>query len=273
MLVTDLWGSPCYKLVNWELRAAMLAEIRLQQSTQFDPSTRVTPNWTQPTIFVEGSVSTTLSSISWNIRMREIATGRIIGSDSGRAADVLAAEVGIARRLRQQLEKELCLRGFTGSFSGRTRETAGPQTLDFSFTGTVRFASGAADSKPGFTSYSIEKIDYRTTITLSGMCTGTDTQSASLGKNDEPGNVLHLANKATPGKGRLYEVNFTVQRPAPGTFTVTCSGTSVDYLWAPVAQVITAPAPFFTDANATRLQGTHTLPGSLTYTWNLARSS
>ncbi len=212
--------------------------------------------------------------MSWNIRLREIATGRIIGSDRGTTSgSAFDAIVGAARRLRAQLEKDLCESRFTGSFSGRTRETQGGViTLDFSFRGTVTFARGGGDSRPGFDSYSIQKIDFSTTITLSGLCTGTATESASLGKNEEPGNTLLVAKKATPGKGRLYEIHFTVDRPAPGTFTATCSGTSVDFPWAPVAQVITAPAQFFTDANATRLQGTHNLPGSLTDTWNLTNS-
>lgn len=163
---------------------------------------------------------------------------------------------------------------FTGSFSGRTREAAGGFTLDYSFSGTVTFARNASSNpRPGFASYTIEKIAFRTTITLEGACRGTATESASIGESDDPFNVLHLASEATPPKGRRYEIHFTVERLAAGILKATCSGASVDYPWAPVAQVITAPAVLYTDANATRLQGTHNVPGTpITYTWNLTGS-
>lgn len=276
MIVTDLVGSRCYVVVEWERRDLLLAEIRLQQSRWVDPSTRVTPRWIQPTIFVEGSVSTTESSVSWNIRMREIASGRIIGSDRGTAgagASFFDAELALAKRLRKQLEQELCGR-FTGQFSGRTREVAaGVQTLDYSFTGTVTFArNDAVDRWPGFASYTIERIDYTTTFTLSGLCTGRAIESVSPARDDQPGNTLHVARDVTAAKGRKYEINFNVERPARATLRATCSGTPVDYPWSAVAQIFTAAAPFYADATATRLQGTYNLPGTpVTYTWDLRK--
>jgi hypothetical protein len=275
MLYADLSGSSCYDLVEWELRPLLLREIRLSQHRLFDPSTRMTPRFINPTVFVEGSLATTGASMSWSIRLREIASGRIIGSDRGqvRAAGYFAAMLAMAKRLRAQLEKELCGR-FTGTFSGRTREGAGGQTLDYSFTGTVTFArSSSGDSRPGYTRYRIERIAYRTTFTIGGMCTGTATESASLGPDDQAANALYVARTATPGKGRQYEINFTVERPAQRTLRATCSGTTVDYPWALVAQVITAPAQFYADASATRLRGTHAVPGTpISYTWNLRGS-
>ncbi len=59
VVTTELFGSRCYVLVEWEMRPQMLQEIVLQQSRFGDPSTRVTPRWIAPTVFVEGSVSTT----------------------------------------------------------------------------------------------------------------------------------------------------------------------------------------------------------------------
>ena len=275
LLYTYLFGSSCYVLVEWEKRALILNEIRFQRSRYGDPSTRITPRLIAPTVFVEGSVATTEAGSRWSIRARDVASGQIIASDSGSAAwtPYVEAWASIGRRLRAQVEKELCGR-FMGSFSGRTREGAGGQTLDYSFAGTVTFTRSSNNSRLGYTSYRIARITYRTTFTLGGACTGTASATVSLGPDDQPSNELHVAKSVTPGKGRRYEINFTVQSPARSPLRATCSGTAVDYPWSAVAQVITPPAQLYADASATRLRGTRTVPGTpISYTWNLRGAS
>jgi hypothetical protein len=198
-------------------------------------------------------------------------TYRVTNAERGVSARFrVTSPAGVAQDPWTQNTADLPPR-FAGTFSGRTREEAGGvQTLDYSFSGTITFARTTADPRPGFVAYSIEKIDYRTTFTLGGMCRGTATESASMGKNDDPSNMLYLARDVTPQKGRRYEINFTVQRLAAATLRASCSGTTVVYPWAPVAQVITPPAAFYADARAARLRGTRNLQGTpITYTWDL----
>ena len=275
MLGTDLWGSPCYDVVEWARRSDLLAEIRLQQSKWVDPATRVTPRLIQPKVLVEGSVSSTASSVSWNLRIRERATGRVIGGDRGSTAgSIFTAELALAKRLRKLLEEALCGDRYTGRFTGHTRESAGGQTVEMTFSGTVTFMRSSPAGVPTpFRSYTIEKIDWSTTVTLSGRCRGTGTESASLRNDRSPGNMLAIATAATPGKGRLYRLNFNVHRPTSSTFSAACEGgVTIQYPWSPLAQVVTAAAPFYTDAAATRLRGSYTVPGTpISYTWDLAK--
>ena len=119
MVVTDLVSSapPECKMavVEWEKRAEIQKEIDLQQRPEFDPSTRVEKNWIDPQYFVEGSVRSTESSMSWSLQLRDIKSGRVVAKDDGNVSDndMIDASEGIARRLIDKL----CRQG--RDYSGR----------------------------------------------------------------------------------------------------------------------------------------------------------
>lgn len=280
IIVTGLVGGRCYVVVEWERRADILAELRFQQSKYVDPSTRLTPRLIQPTIFVEGSVSTTASSTSWSIRMRDVATGRIIGSDSGSAgagADVFDAIDAAARRLREQLEKELCLpTRFRGSFSGNIGgSAAGGGGGGMSFTGTITFVRSANQSlaAPGFIHYSVERVDYTSTATITfGDCSGTDTDTVSLRNEDPRASALQLATRITPNKGRAYLIVTFHQKPQPKNLTVNCSSGPFVTPWTPAATISTALGGDYY-ADGSRLRGTNNAQGGNSYSWDLTGGS
>ncbi len=77
-------------------------ELEFQQSPRVDPATRAKlGQLIQPTVFIEGSVSNTAGTVSWNIQARDAATGQVIGSDSGSTPEDHFDDVteGIALRL------------------------------------------------------------------------------------------------------------------------------------------------------------------------------
>jgi hypothetical protein len=266
MLTTDLVGSPCVVLVEWIRRAEVLDEIRLQQSKRFDPSTRVRPGrLLQPDIFVEGSVTTTQSSISWNVRMREIRSGRIIASVNGRAGDDLfAKEVELARQLRKKLE-ELCLPArVEGTFSGEL--TAGGKTT---FTGSILFVREEIQSSPGTVTYKVAKVKFVTTIDGAPACQGTATERVSLANADPNLSKLVLSTERTPGKGYRYFVVSLFQSPQPRQVTFTCNGAPATVPWIPAAALNTGSSQY---TDGTSFKGTNNELPPNTYTWNLKGS-
>jgi hypothetical protein len=268
MLQTDLWiaGNPCVVLVEWMRRADVLAEIRLQQSKLVDPSTRVTPNLTRPDIFVEGSVSTTASSISWSVRMREIRTGRIVARDSGRVpwARYLDVSGEIAKRLLEQLGADCLPRRIEGSFSGELT-VAGTTT----FTGKVRFDRIEPPPTRGLAEYRVSRVEFTTTIDGRPTCQGSATQKVTLTNVDPNLAKLVIETRRDRDKGYRYFVVSMFQSPEQRTVTFVCNGAPVTTPWIPAAGLYTGSNKY-TDGIV--FKGTNNELKPNTYTWDLKGS-
>lgn len=270
MLMTDLGGSKCYMQVEWARRADLLAEIRFQQSRFVDPSTRVTPRFIQPDFFIEGSMTTTPTSQTWDIRAREIATGRIISSDRRTSgADFFQAEAALAKKLRTDLDKELCQPArFTGSFSTTITSAEGTVT----FNGTVTFVRGAGQSLSQTTDviYDFQRADYTATAnwTVSG-CSGTATVPMSVVGDSSGQSWLFLAPRTTPRKGRAYRLAMRLLVP-PANITMVCPGLpSIVTQWSPGATINDGTLTTYYTQAMRRLQGTNSLPAGYSSSWDL----
>lgn len=265
MLQTDLWiaGNPCVVLVEWMRRADILAEIRLQQSKFVDPSTRVTPNLTQPDIFVEGSVSTTASSVSWSVRMREIRTGRIVARDSARVpwARYLDVSGEIAKRLLEQLGADCLPQRIEGSFSGELT-VAGTTT----FTGEVRFDRIEPPPTRGLAEYRVSRVEFTTTIDGRPTCQGSATQRVTLTNVDPNLAKLVIDTHRDRSKGYRYFVVSMFQSPEQRMVTFVCNGAPVTTPWIPAAGLYTGSNKF-TDGIV--FKGTNNELKPNTYTWDL----
>ena len=265
MLVTDLFGSSCYVLVEWEERELLQQEIRLQQSKWVDPSTRVTPRPIQPKYFVEGSLATTDSTSSWSVRVREIATGRIVATDSGRSANLVDASPGIGKRLRKQLEEELCgfPRRFVGSFSGENR-VAGVN----SYTGTVTFVRNAS-SPAGTVTYHVESVRWNHRFTAETPCRVNASTTVTVAKPDPGLSVLAIL-KGKEARGYRYSMTASFASPKQLTVTVTCNGVQTALPWVPGAALDAGPGRY-TDGEV--IAGRYEATGAAsTYTWDLRGS-
>lgn len=267
MLVTDLWGSSCYKLVEWEQRNLILGEIRLQQSRWGDPATRVTPRLINPGYFVEGSLATGGARSSWNIRVRERATGRIVASDSGSAADLVAAAPAIGQRLRKKIEEALCgfpVR-FSGTFTGENR-TAAKNT----YSGTISFVRNAT-SPAGTVTYRVERISWTHRITSlpTSPCTFDASTTVSVTNPDRRLSTLVIL-RGKEARGYRYAIAALVQSPRQLSLDAVCNGTPLKQPWIPGAALNTKPDEY-TDLK--RIKGRFESAGTAsTYTWDLKAS-
>lgn len=111
MLITDIvQGNPrCSpRVVEWERRAEVIAEIELSNSRFGDPATRIPRgHLLQPELFVEGSLTEAADgSISWAVQLRDAASGKIVGGDATTLppnGDFFEAEQQLANRLLDQI--------------------------------------------------------------------------------------------------------------------------------------------------------------------------
>ena len=273
MVTTDLAASPCIVVVEWLRRSELLAEIRLQQSKYFDPSTRVTPRLIQPEIFVEGSVATTRTSISWNVRIRDARSGRILGSVRGTAGgdDFFEKVDELGRRLREILEGMCIPIRFEGTFTGENR-TAGINR----YSGSIVFVRNAS-SPAGIATYRVERVSWRHTYTAPPPCTGQGSTNVEVLRPDPMSSVLVIDTRKT-ARGYGYAITAMFTSPSPLTITFTCNGASITQPWLPGAALNTGAlgtplggAGRFTDG--TTIQGREESSGTAsTYTWNLKGS-
>jgi hypothetical protein len=267
MLVTDLFGSRCYVLVEWEQRNLILDELRLQRSRLVDPATRVTPRLIQPKYFVEGSLATTASGrSSWSIRVRERATGRIIASDHGSAANLIEAAPDIGARLKKQIEDELCgfPARFSGTFTGENR-VAGTNR----YTGTITFVRNAG-SPAGTVTYRVERVSWRHTFTAETPCRANASTTVTIPKPDARTSVLTIDKQQDGTKGYRYAIAAFFASPEQLTIDVVCNGVPTKLPWVPGAALNTG-SDEHTDGEA--LKGRYESTGTAaTYTWNLKGS-
>ena len=111
LLVTDIvQGNPrCSpRVVEWERRAEVIAEIELSNSRFGDPATRIPRgHMLQPELFVQGSLTEAADgSISWAVQLVDAATGKIVGGDATTLppnADFFEAEQQLADKLLDQI--------------------------------------------------------------------------------------------------------------------------------------------------------------------------
>ena len=270
IVVTELAASPCIVVIEWMRRADLLAEIRLQQSKYVDPSTRITPRLIPPEIFVEGSVATTATSISWNVRLRDIRSGRVIGSVRGSAgADFFDRAEELGRRLRDLLEGNCIPARFEGTFTGENR-TAGVNR----YSGSIVFVRNAT-SPAGIVTYRVERVSWNHTFTAAAPCSGQGSANVNVPKPDPRMSVLVIQKQKT-ARGYGYAITAMFTAPRQLTITLTCNGQSITQPWVPGAALNTGPpgnplAPAggnYTDG--TTIKGTHESTGTAsTYTWNL----
>ncbi len=118
MLATDFVSrgeEKCgLRVVEWNHRDLIQQELDLQEKYEeyFDPSTVVKKNWVEPTVFVQGSVTTTDAWISWNIQMVDAKTGKTIGGDSSRVPADGDAFFDAESTLTDRLLDQLCPRRY-----------------------------------------------------------------------------------------------------------------------------------------------------------------
>jgi hypothetical protein len=234
MLQTDLWiaGHHCITLVEWMRRADILAELRFQRTRFVDPSTRVTPNLIRPDVFVQGSVSTTASSISWNIQLRRVGSGRVVASDNGSVpwSQYVTISRDIAERLLDKLGEDCLPSVIEGSFSGDLR-VAGRTNFD----GKIRFVRIQPSRASGIAEYRVARVEFTTTIAAGPGCQGSATERVTLTNVDPNLSKLILETRPVPGKGYRYTIVSMFQRSAPQQITFTCNGAPLSIPWIPAA--------------------------------------
>lgn len=87
-------------------RDAILQEIALANSNLVDPRSRIrTDMLIEPEYYIQGTVTTTETTTSWDLQIVDAQSGNSIGGDSGSAngLDIFDATSGIAQRLVDQL--------------------------------------------------------------------------------------------------------------------------------------------------------------------------
>jgi hypothetical protein len=264
MVQTDLHraGGSCIVVADWMRRGDILAEIRLQQRRDFDPSTRVTPHLLRPDVFVEGSVSPTVSSISWNIRMRNARTGRIVARDSGTVprARYLDVSLDIARRLLEQLDAECLPTLIVGAFSGELK--VGATTT---FTGKIRFERIVPPPTKGLAEYRVAGVEFTTTIDGRPACQGSATEKVTLSNLDARLSKLVIDPNAVQGKFRYFVVSM-FQSPNQRQITLTCNGAPVTTPWIPAAALNTGSNQF---SDGVTFKGTNAELKPNVYRWDL----
>ena len=128
MVITDVvqMAPPPCKLVvvEWEKRALVEAEVKLQQRPEFDPATRVQPGkMIDARYFLEGSAVLTSTEFSWSLQLRDSKTNRIVARDVGKETEGSVMEVA-SQRIARRLLNSLCSTG--ADYSGRRTASPAP---------------------------------------------------------------------------------------------------------------------------------------------------
>jgi hypothetical protein len=264
MLSSEMAANPCIAVTEWIRRSEVLDEIRLQQRAGFDPSTRVTPGrLLQPDVFVEGSISLGQSSFSWNIRIRNAKTGRVVASDRGSASgdDYFNVTAGIAERLLEQLGATCLPPRFEGTFSGELVVSG-----KTSFTGKIRFDRIDPPPDKGVATYRVSRVEFTTTIDGRPACQGTATEKVTLTDVDRNTSQLVIDPHRIKGKGYQYFVVSLFQSPRQRQVTFTCNGVSTSFPWVPAAALNTGSSNY---TNGTKLKGRNAEMAPSVYVWDL----
>src|SRR6185437_13912607 len=229
MIETDLVmqrGSPCnFKVVALMQRAAVLKEIRLQQTKYFDPATRVkTGRLLNPTVTVNGSiVSHGEGDISYSIRVVNSKTGKVKGAISGRTTP--GNYLSISKDLAKQLAKIICQ----------------PDELFFRITGYTL-------SEKSSTSH--------------GESTASHTLSGGPGP---VGTMFPCTDPASPTCPKVIQLEAPVTSTFTGHVTGTaapqiCPGGSWDYGTSTITQTTRQTISFDPDKNDPATTGAGTIP-------------
>lgn len=131
MVITDVVAKAPEKcklvVVEWEKRDLVKGEIERQQGPEFDPNTRVQPGrMIDPRYFFEGAVTTTSSSISWSLQLRDSKTGKIVSKDDGTMLEGGDEATRVSEAIAQRLINSLCRQG--KDYSGRPVASSPPPT-------------------------------------------------------------------------------------------------------------------------------------------------
>lgn len=162
MVQTELVNSEELKrcngnVVEWERRQEIIDEIKLQQKPEFDPNYRVNEGrLLDPNIFVEGSVTTTGTTMRWSIQLVDAVTGQPIGRHEGSVATNKAFEV--PHEIAKSLAKQVCRRYPAHSSPAETR-----QGMDYTSparsSGGSRFNTGSASAPASGSSKALDQVD------------------------------------------------------------------------------------------------------------------
>ena len=112
LLMGDLLtaGQPCkMRLVEWARRGDVLKEIEFGQTPYADKATAPKPGQLlQPDVFIDGSVSTTATSMTWSVQARDSVSGAVLAEDkgTGKTNDIVSISEGIGKRLAKKLCKK-----------------------------------------------------------------------------------------------------------------------------------------------------------------------
>jgi hypothetical protein len=105
-LVNSSSGDCEPTVVEWEHRAELQREIDLSNSAIADPRSRIPRgHFIEPAVFVQGTVTTTVTSTSWALQLVDATDGSVVGEETGSADGlaILDAAAGIAQRLADEL--------------------------------------------------------------------------------------------------------------------------------------------------------------------------
>jgi len=116
-------GEPCkLRLTEWTRRGDVLKEIEFGQTPYVDKATAPKKGQLlQPDVFIEGSVNTSGTSMTWSIQAREASTGAVIAEDQGTGTmEGWSTSDGIAKRLAGKLCKKKAGYRITGRMDDAT---------------------------------------------------------------------------------------------------------------------------------------------------------
>ena len=119
MIISDLVGNPNLKkcdgiVVEMMLRDQIMKELKsCPGNPNFDQSKCLrTDRVISPTALVDGVVTTTDATISWDLQMRDPATGQRIGGSRGTiSADDAQGIFDLSKKIADRLAKQACREG------------------------------------------------------------------------------------------------------------------------------------------------------------------
>lgn len=184
MVTTVLANFPCPNGGKLEVDATgddlkkLYGELKFQQSPYVDPSTRVTPHLHHPNYTVEGGGTVSGGTLTLQLRLVKIKTGRVTASASVSGPYSGESFSELAEQLARQLALEACKpelpESYTGTVSGSYHASSAAQdtTEKWTATGVVfeRNARGDYDLKAGTASWSLSGT-YAVECTISASAT------------------------------------------------------------------------------------------------------